>query len=138
MKKTKERIQAENLIARLDKMAENYREVALLTPVGLIYSWQTNKLLNLRVVFEAIVSGQRVYEDPPGFVAITSENDDEDDSVTVKVWPLFDPKTEGPTFALDALLDSVNSVWEAYQQEYRYERTYVNADFRLATGTMIR
>lgn len=96
MKKTKERMRAEQLIQRLIAMDArmSHTEVALVTQIGLIYPWQTNKLINLRVLFEAVIDGERVYKDDPyGFIGITACSDAEE-AVTVRLWPLFDPETE--------------------------------------------
>jgi hypothetical protein len=91
------------LVQQLDKLTESMRpgeEVALCSPLGLIYSWQKHKLENLKFSLE--------HGEPAGFITVReSANND----LHVDLCLLRDDP-EGNFHNVQNMIHSIEGVWE--------------------------
>ena len=118
---------AEQLIHQLDNLAEEYRpkcrQVALVTPLGPIYSWQTHKLSNLEFALERGA--------PAGFV-IAAEG--EDYTLCFELRPIDVSDDVGPSQYHTDLIASIDEVRWALMCEFdsstHGEEDEIDKDFR--------
>jgi hypothetical protein len=122
---------AQELIQELDKLSETETQecsisvVALVTSLGLIFSFQKHKLQNLEFVLE---HGE-AYNEAYGFIVITdgeAHQSENIEALNIKLWTV--PDEEEGTFLLLGLIDSINQLQEVYDCGPTYED--INDDFR--------
>ena len=132
MKKCSIHKRAKELIQQLDQLAKQYPtpwgQVALVSPLGSIFSWQKRKLKNLEF---SLKRGQ-----PSGFIVMHGENGG---VVHIKLMPDIDLVEErGEVYGADEitteLILSIENVWHAldcgYEDPECCGKEYINEDFR--------
>lgn len=127
-KKATIRSEAKKLIRELNALStakpspSPQTAVALISSLGPIYSWQKNKLKNLEFSLE---KGR-----PEGFVTVSRDHEVNHEILHIKLKTLFVGSDDSPTTSLLDMLPSIESVFEAADDELDNDDDEINVDFR--------